>query len=71
MGARPGGPDVLRLRDAYLEPFSAYGSHDELVEAADLAHFTGTASRSLNWYRFIRVREPEFRSTTRTRCPTG
>ena len=27
---RPGGPELLQLRDAYLEPFSAYGSVDEL-----------------------------------------
>jgi hypothetical protein len=57
----PGGPDLLRLRDAYLEPFSAYGSRGELVAAADLAHFTGTAGRSLAWHRSVSVREPEFR----------
>ncbi len=67
----PGGPDVLRLRDAYLEPFSSYGSHDQLVEAADLAHYTGTASRSLNWNRFIRVREPEFRFDDEDAVPYG
>ena len=50
----PGGPDVLRLRDAYLEPFARYGSPGELVEAVDLAHYVGTASRSMNWSRFLR-----------------
>ena len=35
-----------------------YGTRAELVEAADLAHFTGTAARALNWYRFIYAREP-------------
>jgi hypothetical protein len=67
----PGGPDVLRLRDAYLEPFSSYSSHEELIEAADLAHYTGTASRSLNWNRFIRVREPEFRFDDEDAVPYG
>jgi hypothetical protein len=67
----PGGPDVLRLRDAYLEPFRKCGSPDELVEAADLAHYTGTASRSLNWSRFIRVREPEFRIDDEDAVPYG
>jgi Phosphotransferase enzyme family len=67
----PGGPDVVRLRDAYLEPFGPYGSHAELVEAADLAHYLGTASRSLSWNRFIRVREPEFRFDDEDAVPYG
>ncbi len=33
----PGGPDLVRLRDAHLEPFSQYGSHEELAAAVDLA----------------------------------
>jgi hypothetical protein len=48
---------VIRLRDAYLEPFARYGSHGELVEAVDLAHYVGTASRSMNWSRFLRAYE--------------
>jgi phosphotransferase family enzyme len=67
----PGGQDVLRLRDVYLEPFTRYASHPELVEAADLAHYTGTASRSLNWNRFIRAREPEFRHEDEDAVPYG
>ena len=67
----PGGPDILRLRDAYLEPFGAYGSHHDLVEAADLAHYIGTAERSLNWNRFIRVREPQYRFDDEDAVPYG
>jgi hypothetical protein len=67
----PGGPDVLRLRDAYLEPFSGLGTHAELVEAADLAHYVGTAARSLNWYRLIYAREPEFRFDDEDAVPYG
>jgi hypothetical protein len=44
----PGGAEVLRLRDAYLEPFG-----DGLQEAADLAYRTGTIGRALAWHRFI------------------
>ena len=44
----PGGPDLQRLRDAYLEPFA------DLREAADLAYWTGTVSRALAWDRFVR-----------------
>jgi hypothetical protein len=55
----PGGPDVLRLRDAYLEPF---GPPTELAEAAELAHYLGTAGRAINWYRMVYARDPEFRA---------
>jgi hypothetical protein len=67
----PGGPDVLRLRDAYLEAFSGLAARRELVEATELAHFTGTAARALNWYRFIYAREPEFRSADEDAVPYG
>lgn len=67
----PGGSELLRLRDAYLEPFSGYGSHDELAAAADLAHATGTAARTLAWYRFASAREPEFRDGDEDAVPYG
>jgi phosphotransferase family enzyme len=67
----PGGPEVLQLRDAYLEPFGPFGSHAELVAAADLAHFTGTAARALGWYRFLSAREPEFRRDDEGAVPYG
>ena len=44
----PGGPEVRRLRDAYLEPFGGLG------EAAELAYRTGTVGRALAWDRFAR-----------------
>jgi hypothetical protein len=44
----PGGPEMLRLRDAYLEPFG------DLSEAANLAYRTGTIGRALAWDRFVR-----------------
>jgi hypothetical protein len=44
----PGGPELRRLRDAYLEPFG------DLREAADLGYRTGTVARALAWDRFVR-----------------
>jgi hypothetical protein len=67
----PGGPDLIHLLDAYLEPFSGYGSRDELREAADLALFTGTAARTVAWDRFLWAREPEFRADDIERVPYG
>ena len=45
----PGGVEVGRLRDAYLEPFG------DLRGAADLAYRTGTVARALAWDRFNRA----------------
>jgi hypothetical protein len=46
-GLEPGSPPLLRLRDAYVEPFGA----DPAV--ADLAYRTGTLARALAWHRYL------------------
>jgi hypothetical protein len=68
---QPGGPELLRLRNAYLEPFADHGAHAELVAAVDLAHLTGTAGRTLAWHRFVSAREPEFRADDVETVPYG
>jgi hypothetical protein len=52
-GLEPGSEALLRLRDAYLEPYG--------VEAyvADLAYRTGTLGRALAWHRHMQGRESE------------
>ena len=42
----PGGPEILRMRDAYLEPF---GPPAELAPIAQVAYRTGTLARALAW----------------------
>ena len=49
----PGGRELQRLRDAYLEPFG------HLQAAAELAYRTGTIARSLAWHRERTAREAE------------
>jgi hypothetical protein len=49
----PGSPTLLRLRDAYLEPFGAP------TVTADIAYRTGTLARALAWYRYVRAISPE------------
>jgi hypothetical protein len=44
-----GGRDVLRVRDAYLEPFTSLAPRRELVEELELACHIGKAARSLTW----------------------
>jgi hypothetical protein len=71
MGLAPGGPEILRLRDAYLEPFAGYGSRDELVWAADTAYRTGTLARALAWWSYVAVRPPEERLPDLESVPYG
>lgn len=40
---------VLRVRDAYLEPFTTYAARPELVHLTDLAVRTGCVVRALSW----------------------
>lgn len=49
----PGCESLLRLRDAYLEPYDADAA------LADLAYRTGTLGRALAWHRHMQGREPE------------
>ena len=54
-GIEPGSAQLLRLRDAYLEPFGAP------VAAADLAYRIGTLARALAWHRYLAAAAPEER----------
>ncbi len=53
---KPGGAELLRLRDAYVEPFTSFGTRDDLEVAADLAYRTGTLAGALAWQRFVASR---------------
>jgi Phosphotransferase enzyme family len=50
----PGGPELRRLRDVYVEPFG------RTPEIADLAYRVGTLARAMAWDRMVSAREPEF-----------
>ena len=56
LGLEPGGPDLRRLRDAYLEPF-ARGP-----EIAEVAYRVGTIARAIAWKRMVDPRELEYLS---------
>jgi Phosphotransferase enzyme family len=53
LGFGLGAPEILRVRDAYLEVFSDLASHAELVEALELACHVGKAARALTWDRAL------------------
>jgi aminoglycoside phosphotransferase (APT) family kinase protein len=52
----PGGTELRRLRDAYLEPFGRG------PEIADLAYRVGRIARAIAWKRMVDPRELEYRS---------
>jgi hypothetical protein len=59
----PGGDAALgRLRDAYLEPWSSYGSPRELREQCDLALRVAPLARALTWRRILRGVHPDERA---------
>jgi Phosphotransferase enzyme family len=51
----PGDPRLERMRDAYLEPFAAYGTRAELADAFRTAYRLGTIARALSWYRAVQA----------------
>lgn len=50
-------PRVLRVRDAYLEPFTLFASHGDLVRCVDLVRRTGCLTRAVS-YRAALAGEP-------------
>ncbi len=44
-------PDLERVRDAYLEPWTAYGDRPSLLRAVELTEAVGRLSRALAWLR--------------------
>lgn len=67
----PGGSELRRMRDAYVEPFTAFGTRRELIEAADLAYRTGTIARSLAWYRAVAALPLDARAEDLDTIPYG
>ena len=49
IGASPGSPEVERLRDAYLEPFTQFGPPAALRSAFEHGYLLGTLARALSW----------------------
>lgn len=44
------GPEMRRLRDAYLEPWTRFHGHQQLVEIYVLAYRLGMLNRALSWH---------------------
>jgi hypothetical protein len=53
VGAVPGSPEVERLRDAYLEPFTQFGPPAALRSAFEDGYLLGTLARALSWHAVL------------------
>jgi aminoglycoside phosphotransferase (APT) family kinase protein len=67
----PGHSTLVRMRDAYLEPFAPCGSRAELLEAFDTAYRVGTIGRALHWYRSVAARVPHLSPDEADSVPYG
>jgi len=48
-GCEVDDPQVQRVRDAYLEPFTAYAPRSELIAQVDIARRVSVVTRALSW----------------------
>lgn len=70
LGLAEGDPNVVRAREAYLEPWQTFGSRRELQRAAALAERLGMLCRALT-YRRIQLQSPEAIWTTYDESVSG
>jgi len=68
---QPGGAEIIRMRDAYLEPFEVFAPRTALEEAASIAYRTGTLARVHAWHRYISDRRVEDRAEDMEAIPYG
>jgi hypothetical protein len=64
-----GSPELLRLRDAYLDGWHAYGTPQELREQCDVALRVGPLQRALSWRRILRGVHPGERAQWQDSVP--
>ncbi|MCP4168412.1 MAG: phosphotransferase [Chloroflexi bacterium] len=46
-------PELARLRDTYLEPWTRFGTRQQLLEAFELAQRIAMVNRALTWHRSV------------------
>jgi hypothetical protein len=53
LGLEENAPELRPLRDAYLEPWTRYESHEDLLTALDLASRLASINGALTWHRLV------------------
>jgi hypothetical protein len=57
----PGAPELERLRDAYLEPWTAHAPLERLRALFPLAYRLGMLNRALSWHAILEPLQPPLR----------
>ncbi len=55
-------PELAQLRDIYLEPWTRYGGHKDLLMAFQLAYQLGMICRALTWHHVVSSLEEPLRT---------
>jgi hypothetical protein len=71
LGLEPGAPEIDRLRDAYLEPWTARAPAGDLLAATDIARRTGTVQRAMAWYIAAQHMPPDVKAEEIASVPYG
>lgn len=50
LGLAEDGPEMMRLRDVYLEPWTTFATREELLAVFALAYRLGMMNRALSWH---------------------
>jgi hypothetical protein len=48
------GPEMMHMRDAYLEPWKIFSNRDHLISAFNIACRLGMVNRALSWNEALR-----------------
>ncbi|HEX2141942.1 MAG TPA: phosphotransferase [Candidatus Limnocylindria bacterium] len=67
----PGGPEVMRLLSAYLEPWTRLVPSEQVLAAADMARRTGTIQRAMAWRDYTAVMPPAVAAENVDSVPYG
>jgi hypothetical protein len=62
-------PELVRLRDIYLEPWTPYASRAQLLAACTLAKQIGSFCRALTWHRVVSSLPSPFREEQQDAVP--
>ncbi|HEY7525610.1 MAG TPA: phosphotransferase [Candidatus Limnocylindria bacterium] len=67
----PGGPEIQRMLDVYLEPWQRIAPARALREAADIARRTGTIGRAMAYRSWLGEMPPDVADQQRESIPYG
>ena len=69
LGLPAGAPEIVALRDRYLEPWESWAPRGTLLEAFALAQRLGMVCRALTWHRVVTSLDEPYRSQNAEAVP--